>query len=1031
MTKRIVFYTTFIILITIVFLISTAAGIRSSIFIANLFISGKLSVQTIHGSMIQNIHLTNLNYQWNNNKIFIHDSQLRLQPLQLLLGKIYLKNLQADQIVIQHNNKTIVRIDNIQAKAKIKKSLIDIQQLIFVGHPYSGNLSGYANLTRNYQTNLHGNLTAKIPGHQSIKAKINIAGNLTNQMLIQLDVNHNYNAQLTASFTNFLNQGPINISGHWNNLIIPINVTNAIMSKSGMLTVHGTLNNYTIHANTEINGDNIPKGYYNIDGTGNSRAISLTKINIHTLGGEINGNLNLSWRPNFIWQTNLQATHINPAIKWPRWHGDINGQLTLYEEKSPDKHTFNLTINNLHGSWRKQPLDGYLNLTKTNNNIVINNSHLRAGNNSIHINGSLNHNWHGNLLINAPNLKQAIPHSSGSLLADIQINDAQNEPQIKGNITANNLSIARLHVKKLIANTNLKITPHGISNINLSGQNLNYHFLHCKNLDLNLNGHANQHTLLTTINTQAGTYSLKLTGKLTENQWQAQLQQLNMYDTNLGNWHLNQAVPITIKQNELIIKPFCLKDSTNKGKICGKINAKKIDHLTGYLKINFPYLSAFSDLIPQQISNIKGTFAADTKLAGTLTQPLLIGKAKIINASAKINPLGITLNSTNLTANIDQQGEIQLKGNTTSGHGKISFNGTSVLWQNFSPSQLNIYGNNVLIANNQDYHITASPQININYYHPTFTINGNLIVPHALIKVEDFTNITTLPDNTIIINRQDEIKKSRYKYNLKIKIALGHDIKIDTSSLDAQLAGQLEINDASMQPAVAIGELNIINGTYTAYNQKLKIDKGNLLFTGGLINNPRLDIRASKTISTYAAPYRATQIIPGQAFNTISNLQRLTVGVQAFGTLQRPKLQLFSEPGGLSDTDILSYLMLGTASNQATSNQTQMLYKTAQLMGIGGANAVSHMQQTFGLTDFGIEQEELPSSTDSQTLVAQPAFGIGKYITPKLYMHYSIGISNPVSVLNLTYYFSRLFAIQTQTSSVDQGADVYYTFNSN
>jgi translocation and assembly module TamB len=1014
-----------------VLLTSTTVGIRSTIFIANIFMPGKLNIQTIHGSMVQNIYLTNLNYQWDNNKIFIHKTQLRLQPLQLLLGKIYLKNLQADQIVIQHSNKVIARIDSIQAKAKLKKSLIDIQQLIFAGRPYSGNLSGSVHLTKNYQTNLHGQLVAKISGYQPIKTKISITGNLTDQMLMQIDINHDHNAQILASFTNFLNQGPIKINGHWNNLIIPISATNAMESKSGMLTVRGTLNNYTIYANTDISGDYIPKGYYNIYGTGNSNAVSLTTININTLDGKINGNLNLSWKPNFTLQTNLQATHINPAIKWPQWNGDINGSLTLYKEKSADKHVLNLTINNLHGSWRKQPLDGYFKITKTNNTTVIDSSRLRAGNNSISLNGNLNHDWHGNLIINVPNLKQAVPHGSGSLLADVQITNSQNAPQIKGNITANNLSIFNLHAKKLIANANLNMAPKGISNISLSSQDFNYHLLHCKDFDLNLNGHTGQHTLLAKVNTQAGTYSLKLTGKFIQKQWQAQLQQLNIQDTNLGQWHLNKTVPITIGQNKLIINPFCLQTSYGTGKICGKIDAKKADHLTGYLKINFPYLSAFSNLTPSQINDVKGTFTVNTKLAGTLTQPLLIGSAKIINASAKIKPLGITLNAINLTTNINQNGEIQLKGSATSGHGKINFDGTSILWQNFSPSQLNIHGNNILLINNQDYNITASPQLNISYYHPAFTITGNIVIPHALIKVEDFTNITTLPDNTIIINKQDEIKKSKYKYDLKIKIALGHDIKIDTSSLDAQLAGQLEINYASMQPAVATGELNIINGTYTAYNQKLKIEKGSLLFTGGLISNPRLDIRASKTINTYAKPVRTTQIQPGQTFGAISDLQRLTVGVQVSGTLQRPKLQLFSDPGGLSDTDILSYLILNTSANQATSSQTQTLFKTAQLMGSGGTNVISQMQQTFGLTDFGIGQEALPSSTDSQSLAVQPAFGIGKYITPKLYMHYSIGISYPVSVLNLTYYFSRLFTIQTQTSSVDQGADVFYTFESN
>jgi translocation and assembly module TamB len=159
--------------------------------------------------------------------------------------------------------------------------------------------------------------------------------------------------------------------------------------------------------------------------------------------------------------------------------------------------------------------------------------------------------------------------------------------------------------------------------------------------------------------------------------------------------------------------------------------------------------------------------------------------------------------------------------------------------------------------------------------------------------------------------------------------------------------------------------------------------------------------------------------------------QHLVVGIETSGTLKHPKLKLFSEPSGLSDTNILSYLILGASAHQATENQTQMLFQTAQLMGVGGANAASGIQSVFGLTDFGVEQVEVPVTKDDQALTTQPAFGIGKYITPRLYMHYSVGISNPISILNLTYYISHLFMLQTETSSVDQGADIFYTFESN
>jgi translocation and assembly module TamB len=287
--------------------------------------------------------------------------------------------------------------------------------------------------------------------------------------------------------------------------------------------------------------------------------------------------------------------------------------------------------------------------------------------------------------------------------------------------------------------------------------------------------------------------------------------------------------------------------------------------------------------------------------------------------------------------------------------------------------------------------------------------------------------MVTLPDNTIIINGQKTTTPQRYKYNLNLDVALTHEIKINSDNLIAQLTGKLNVKHSSLQPITATGELNITNGTYNAYGQPLKITTGDLLFTGGPVNNPRLNIQATKTLNVYSRPGTKTQFKPDQTFRSTASMQRLTVGVQATGTLQHPKLKLFSQPSGLSDTDILSYMMLGTTSNQATASQTQMLFQTAQLMGVGGTNAAGGLQRIFGLTDFGVEQEEVLLAAGEKPTQEQ-MFGIGKYITPRLYLHYSIGISNPISILNLTYYLTHQFAIQTQTSSVDRAADIFYTF---
>ena len=1024
--RRIVFYSIFILIIGFLWLILTAPGLRFSITLANLFIPGKISVQEMHGSLAQKIYLTNLTYQGKKNNIFIQRLQMHLNPLQLLTGKLTIKSLRANQIIFQHNNKSIARFDQLQLQAEIKSSRIKIQQLTFASPFYVGHLSGSSQWTQDYQTNLNGQITALLPNNQATKFFIKINGNLSEKMLLQINAENPAKLQLNASLVSFFRQGPININGHWNNLSLPLDDTNTLLSKSGLLKITGNLAQYNIDTHADLSSNKIPATSWSISGTGNANELNLNTINLNTLGGKINAKLHLTWKPNLTWQFNLQANNINPAIKWSHWRGNLNGNLIYAGNINATQRNFTLALNNLHGAWRRQTLRGQIKITTTNDNISIEHNYLQIGNNSINLNGNFNHTWQGYLTINAPNLIHLSPLTSGSLLADLNISGVKHALQLKGKLNANNLRIVDLHIKHLMATTNIELTSQGATNLQLSGQNLDYNLLHYKNFNLNLSGHANNHTLRAKINTLAGTYGLKLIGDYNNQIWHAQLQQLDLQATDLNAWHLSKAVSITVEPNQFNINPFCLHTS-GLGKICGEIKSKN-KRLAGKIDIDFPYLSTFSTLAPQQVNNIRGKFKLNAKIAGSLAKPLLIGNAKIINATLQIKPLGITLRAIDLAAIFKQHGEITFKGSAISGRGKINMNGISTFNSKFSPTQINIDGKNILLADNKNFNIVVSPQLNLSYYHPAFTINGKIFIPHALVTLEDFTSVTTLPENTTIINGRNELKQSPYKYYLSIIAELGKDIKIDTSSLNAKLAGKLTIKHLPLQPITATGKLSIVDGKYNAHGQLLKVDQGDLMFINSPIDNPRLNFRASKTITTFARPTPSTQIMPGQTFDSIISGQYLIVGIKASGTLQHPRLKLFSEPPGLSDTNILSYLMLGASAHQATENQTQMLYKTAQVMGVGGANAMAGIQNTFGLTDFGVEQQETPISAGDRTTTTQPAFGIGKYLTPKLYMHYSVGISNPISILNITYYISHLFMLQTETSSVDQGADVFYTF---
>jgi autotransporter translocation and assembly factor TamB len=82
------------------------------------------------------------------------------------------------------------------------------------------------------------------------------------------------------------------------------------------------------------------------------------------------------------------------------------------------------------------------------------------------------------------------------------------------------------------------------------------------------------------------------------------------------------------------------------------------------------------------------------------------------------------------------------------------------------------------------------------------------------------------------------------------------------------------------------GELRVVDGTFGAFGQRLEIETGRLIYTGGPLENPGLEIRA------------------------VRRVDQVTAGALVRGTLQEPEITLYSDPP-MPSAEVLSYLTLG------------------------------------------------------------------------------------------------------------------------
>ncbi len=247
--------------------------------------------------------------------------------------------------------------------------------------------------------------------------------------------------------------------------------------------------------------------------------------------------------------------------------------------------------------------------------------------------------------------------------------------------------------------------------------------------------------------------------------------------------------------------------------------------------------------------------------------------------------------------------------------------------------------------------------------------------------------------NDVVIIGAEQSKSKQWSIVSNIQVKLGERVHFFGYGLEGRLGGQLQIEEQPDLPTRASGEINFIDGRYQAYGQRLDIDQGRLIFSGGPLVSPGLDVRAVRQIN------------------------EITVGIRALGTITKPQIELFSSPA-MGQTDILSYLLLGRPIENASNEEGAMMAKAALALGLTGGDRIArNLRDRFGLDEMRLESSD---SGDQASLV------LGRYLSPRLYVSYGIGLIEAFNTYIVRYQLSSRWQLKAESGEA-QSADLIYT----
>jgi len=423
--------------------------------------------------------------------------------------------------------------------------------------------------------------------------------------------------------------------------------------------------------------------------------------------------------------------------------------------------------------------------------------------------------------------------------------------------------------------------------------------------------------------------------------------------------------------------------------------------LAGEVQARIPDISFAGELLPE-VSDLQGRLDGEIKLAGTPASPRLQGHLLLADARALLDTPGLQLEDVRIELAGRPDGGIRLDAQARSGDGLLQATGSANPDAEPTSAKLSIRGDDVRLLNTLDARIDASPQLEVTLSGSRIDVGGEIVVPRATIQPRKLPGSAISPSrDQVIIGEEDQAVASRnYPIHTHVRFTLGKDVEFDGLGLTGKLGGSILAVDEPGRPTQASGELNIRDGKYRAYGQDLEIRRGRLLFAGGPITEPGIDLEAIR---------RPTSDI--------------LTGVKVYGSLQQPELSLFSEPP-MTQSAQLSWLVLGRPLEGNTSDsEKSALNRAALLLGMsGGATLGKELGKKIGVDKVSVESEAGDTTTASLL--------VGKYLTPKLLVSYGIGLFEPVSALHLRYTLSSHWKLVGKTSTLGSSTDLFYEIES-
>ena len=395
------------------------------------------------------------------------------------------------------------------------------------------------------------------------------------------------------------------------------------------------------------------------------------------------------------------------------------------------------------------------------------------------------------------------------------------------------------------------------------------------------------------------------------------------------------------------------------------------------------------ELFSPDIVEPTGTLSGRIALGGTRGTPTLGGQARLSGFRTELPALNIELTNGDVRMVAQPDGSARIAGAVRSGEGVLNIDG-SLDWRGGdAPLLLNLRGDDVLASDTRDIRAVIDPDLVVRYQAgQPLTVTGTVGVPEARLELESLDDGVSASSDVVVLDPVDPEQGLATPLALDLTLAVGDDVRLQGFGLEGRLGGNLRVRSQPGREMTGSGALEV-EGRYTAYGQKLQITRGRLLWSNSPIADPILDVRAEREIGDVVA------------------------GINVSGRASAPQAEVYSNQGG-SQSDALAYLTLGRPVSGLTGDESSQVSAASAALTAGGGVLASQLGARIGLDEAGVLESRTAGSV----------FGVGKYLSPRVYVGYGVSLLGTGQVVMLKYLLRKGFDIQIESSSVENRGSI-------